>query len=594
MNSCLIMTTAAKDDDVPKRWIIVGAGIAGLTVAHELVKSGAKASIHVYEKLPTSGGFFRSDVSSDTRIPSEYSWHGIGPWYHNTRRLLGEIPFPSPGHTTSVHDKLSPPIHFGVLGNTSPSSVNVTKYFDKSSAFRMTLWDKVIWARSLIKAWSSDKRSQREYSEINGYDFIKDGMSDQGAHTWRSTFGPWIGSDWTRVSHHHVGNFFEHNLWPDVPQRESSGNDEVGWSLLQGPSSDYWFTPWVRYLEDQGVQFHWSSELTGIALNSDNTEIQYLEFNHGAERVSGNMYTCALDPYSMTNVLRKNAMLLEDPNLALFPKLSEQLPHVQVSFRIAFKDHIQWPYENTAIVLADSEYNITLCDMQQIWDPVNEVRGGETMGPNIGSLWTCTACVSSVPGRIYGLPIESITKEQFITEVKAQIMSSELLDSIIFLYNGKYFHEYTIQAIEVWHEWVFQSPDGVRGKGTIGSVNPKWVNQTHNQKYRPSSRTSYTNLVLAGAHVQTKTDIWSIEGAVESGITASNMVLAMDDCSCRGTKLIVSEKWWLWKLLAFLDNILYALCLPQITDLFLFVCIAILLYFVTMVGLGTKVGLGRV
>ena len=64
-----------------------GAGIAGLTAAHELARRGWLVS--VYESNAEAGGFFRSArrVVSDY-TPSEYSWHGMGPWYFNVFDLI--------------------------------------------------------------------------------------------------------------------------------------------------------------------------------------------------------------------------------------------------------------------------------------------------------------------------------------------------------------------------------------------------------------------------------------------------------------------------------------------------------------------------
>jgi uncharacterized protein with NAD-binding domain and iron-sulfur cluster len=61
---------------------VVGAGIAGLSATHELNQLEYKVS--VYEAMEQPGGFFRSARTSDNNMPSEYSWHGMGPWYHNT------------------------------------------------------------------------------------------------------------------------------------------------------------------------------------------------------------------------------------------------------------------------------------------------------------------------------------------------------------------------------------------------------------------------------------------------------------------------------------------------------------------------------
>ncbi|HUS08925.1 MAG TPA: NAD(P)-binding protein, partial [Pyrinomonadaceae bacterium] len=92
-----------------KSVVVFGAGIAGLTVAHEFCKLGYK--VRMYEPNEDAGGFFRSArTPEDQKMPSEYSWHGIGPWYHNVFDLMKQIPFDASG---SFYDKgLSRPIDF--------------------------------------------------------------------------------------------------------------------------------------------------------------------------------------------------------------------------------------------------------------------------------------------------------------------------------------------------------------------------------------------------------------------------------------------------------------------------------------------------
>ena len=71
---------------------VYGAGIAGLTAAHEFAQRGWQVS--VYEANHDAGGFFRSArKAGDRNMPSEYSWHGMGPWYHNAFDLMRQIPF---------------------------------------------------------------------------------------------------------------------------------------------------------------------------------------------------------------------------------------------------------------------------------------------------------------------------------------------------------------------------------------------------------------------------------------------------------------------------------------------------------------------
>ncbi|WP_024335135.1 FAD-dependent oxidoreductase [Desulfotignum balticum] len=61
-----------------KSVVIFGAGIAGLSAAHELNQLGYQVS--VYEAMEQPGGFFRSARCSHNNMPTEYSWHGMDPW----------------------------------------------------------------------------------------------------------------------------------------------------------------------------------------------------------------------------------------------------------------------------------------------------------------------------------------------------------------------------------------------------------------------------------------------------------------------------------------------------------------------------------
>jgi len=45
----------------------------------------------------------------------------------------------------------------------------------------------------------------------------------------------------------------------------------IGWLLFKGPSSEYWFDPWVACLKEMGVTFYWEKALT--KLEFDGTSI---------------------------------------------------------------------------------------------------------------------------------------------------------------------------------------------------------------------------------------------------------------------------------------------------------------------------------
>ena len=65
--------------------VIIGAGIAGLTAAHELVDKGFQ--VEVYEKGEVAGGMARS-VRTSKGVPSEHSWRGYAPFYFNAFEIM--------------------------------------------------------------------------------------------------------------------------------------------------------------------------------------------------------------------------------------------------------------------------------------------------------------------------------------------------------------------------------------------------------------------------------------------------------------------------------------------------------------------------
>ena len=224
------------------------------------------------------------------------------------------------------------------------------------------------------------------------------------------------------------------------------------------------------------------------------------------------VYVLATNPFAAAEILERTPQLAQKEQLRLFRPLVQDGPHTQVSFRIAFSEKLAWPGKRTAVVIADSEFNLTLFAQEQVWAP------GINLGDGVKSLWTGTACVATKPGRIHAKALVKCTKEEFIEEVMAQLSRCEGLDGLIKQANGgRGWRSFPIVRIEVWHEWQF-SPQGIRHH------QPKWVNTTNTQPYLPTQATPVPNLVLAGAHTRTAADVWSIEGAVESGRLAARAI----------------------------------------------------------------------
>ena len=525
---------------------IFGAGIAGLSAAHELVQLGYHVS--VYETGDEPGGFFRSSRSGKDNMPTEYSWHGMGPWYHNTFDLMRKIPF----REGNLYDlALSRPINFGIFPDAEKAQFYDEGVRSIPKMFGMDRAEFAKWFYLMLKVWTSNNRSHKEYAELNAAQSWKPLLKIRANKTWRSCFGPWIGSDWSKVSLHTTGDFFRKQLTTKPSHRHKADGDGPAWSqgagdgwlLLRGPSSEYWFNPWVKHLKERGVTFHWEKTLTRLEFDG----VYIVSARCGEEEIRADLYILAINPFFTAEILSATPELERQDQLKLFKSLIQDGPHTQVSFRLAFAEPIKFPRQRTAVVLSDSEFNLTLFAEEQAWD--NEVD----LGRNIESLWTGTSCISSVPGRIYRKPVDTCTKEEFIQEVKAQVFSCGALNELIKEANGgRGVADFELLRVEVWHEWKLS------GAG-IKPVQPKWVTSTKTQAFLPDQKTPVPNLFLAGAHTKTQAQVWSIEGAVESGRRTAK---AID-----GRVKVLDQYVPLWiKCLCSIDDVLYSIKVPQLID----------------------------
>lgn len=558
-----------------KKIIVCGAGIAGLSAAHYLNERGF--DVLVIESLDIPGGLARSErIKTNDYMPSEYSWRGFGPWYHNTFELMKNIPIYKNNQMTNVYDEeLSNPINFILTPDTLQNFNKQINNFD--NRLRLSTSDKIklTWL-SLQTMLASDIRSRNEYAFTNAKKFLEASLSAEGAATVSSLFGPWVGTDYTRASVHHVASFFRRNIFPGPPSpyvhqksdRPFVQGNMSGWLILRSPSNEAWFDPWVSYLKTRGVKFRFGTKLIRLEQNTHTKQISYaeIETNTRKEKVRADYYVLAINPYITKDILNRTPSLLADHQLSLFVPLTKDSPHKQISFRIAFSEKINLYENETAIILVDSEFNITLFSQDQLW------HKNIYLGPNVKSLWSGTATVDSVRGKLFDLPMKYLTRDEFIAEFMYQIYKSKSLNKLIMASNdGRELNSFPVERVEVWHSWIFPESNN---RHEITDISPKWVNNSINFAYQPNAQTSINNLYLAGAHTQTLADLYSMEAAVESGKRVADLISGNQTVLPQYVPMLTIP-------FKTMDSVLYSMCLPNVTDvLFVIIILIILLWLI--------------
>ena len=605
--------------------IIFGAGISGLTVAHELNEKGYKVTI--YEKNSISGGMART-FRYKNGVPTEHSWRGYAPFYYNTFELMKRIPLKSlenfsnqftieevrkhnkvddlwtiykgdvydvthfvqshPGGKSNilrcagkdveeVWRSLGYTFHLNnnhvishltevkvgtlietfekktVFDNLNKDRLKFKYLFDKSISGReprLNLKDMIFLFYLFGRVILSDKR-KKEYFEVRLDPIIKKYLSKDGYH-FISDFiaGPGWGFDKNTMSLGHYATFVEYSIL--------NNEKDKGWQVMNKPTSEAWIEPWVSYLKSKGVKFYFNSELTRINIGKkiDNCVIKTKD---GTKNVKSDLYVFALNPFNFEDIMKNSKRTSDKVYKNLF---NGNIINNQISFRLGFDKKINFGQKTTGYVLIDSKYNITFYPQEDSWE--DNVKLG--MNGKIKTLISGTIILPYNKGLKYNKSALSLNLEELKEEIIEQLFISE---DFMYYINKSDVDKKNIIFKEIFDDWY---EDGK----FLKSKNRKWVNNIFNEKYRLEHKTDISNMFTCGSHCKTSINIWSMEGAVESGKICSNEILKGTNKSVNihnhGSKGIIL-------ILKKIENIFYMLKLRNIIiELLLFMLIYSIYY----------------
>ena len=517
---------------MPQSIAIFGGGISGLTAAHILVLRGFDVTI--YEAEHIIGGMARSMRESPSDVPTEHSWRGYAPFYRNLHHIVKQIPLPQT-KDKSVADNLSDPINFHLLGSTGRG---------RSRTVSATMKDWIVLGYILGKHLFSDKRNKDKNYVTKIIPIFKKYASPQG-YKWLIHFlmGPGWGMDKDTASIGHYLRFLDFSIFQSGKQTK--------WQVMSRPTQEAWFDPWKIFLLQKGVRLNVCTRLEQIN-SKDNiiTSCVVQETNGAQYLVKANEYLFCLNPFNLEEILRQSHI----PSLySLQAKANNLSAYEMIAFAIPLQRKINWGDPNPAYILEDGSLNITFYPQDQIW------RNGINLGKGVKSLWSGTCIVTRRPTDLYpnktGIELSLCELRR---EIIHEFLSSEELQSLITQYNNTPLTQQDLQDLIIWYEWNPQ-------QGLLAPKYKKYANNIYNQFNRMPQITSLSNGFISGAHTQTSIDIWSMEGAVESGILASNQIMNKYDLS--SAPLYTHKR--IKTPLHSIDNFLYTLRLPHVFDVIL-------------------------
>ncbi|MET9216724.1 MULTISPECIES: hydroxysqualene dehydroxylase [Actinomycetes] len=294
---------------------VFGAGLAGLTTAHELAERGF--AVTVYERRGVAGGKCRSIVS-DRALPGEHGFPTFFGCHRDLPDTLRRIPFRR--NRNGVYDNLVRVDAATIAGRgrvnstvalpfplPSRQSPRTPRQFADSFAsvfetlFRLLPHEALFAAERLAVYISScEERRLGQWERMSWSEFA--GLDNASAEYHR-----FLGDGFLRTlmatharacSAHSIGltgeDFVRSLLNPD---------DDRDDRVLNGPTSATFIHPWVAHLRSLGVTFAFGAQLSGFETDGAHIRAATVTDHTGAgHSVEADYYVCAIPPDKATAV----------------------------------------------------------------------------------------------------------------------------------------------------------------------------------------------------------------------------------------------------------------------------------------------------
>jgi uncharacterized protein with NAD-binding domain and iron-sulfur cluster len=497
---------------------VFGAGVAGLTAAHELAERGFRVTVHERDHL---GGKAWSlgvpGTESDGRdgLPGEHGFRFFPGFYKNLGDTMRRIPIPG----GTVYDRLVRASTYRIsfadrpdltVPLSSPPEGVTPETFAESlaamleGAYRLPPHEASYFASKLfVYVTSCDERRLGQWDHVSWKDFIsEDCMSaEYRVVASRSLVRNLAATKAEEASTHAIGLVGEASFLSLMGR----GNDENATfdRVLDGPTSEVWLDAWVERLQGMGVTFRLGSTLEALAVRNGRISEAVVRDRSGAAAVTADWFIAAI-PLERMAALLTPELLAADPRLAGIARLKTDWMS-----GLVFYLHEPLPLAHGHVNYVNSPFALTSISQAQFWARPLPAYGDGTVQESFSTIisdW-------DTPGILYGKPARQLTPPQIAREAFAQIQAH--------LNDG----DRPVLRDDMLHSW-FLDPAITPRPGGVDNDTPLFIQDPGEWNNRPQSITAIPNFFLAGDWVRTNVNVTTMEGANEGGRQAANGVLA--------------------------------------------------------------------
>lgn len=546
---------------MPKKVIILGGGVAGMSAAHELVERGF--DVEVYERQPIPGGKARSIPVFESMddhgsrgvhgraierwrriggpgfaphqrrpwLPGEHGFRFFPGFYRHVIDTMDRIPYGD----GKVSDNLEDTTQL-LLARFDRDGIIVPSRFPRTLQGVKTVLDDFVMLVSgqigvpldeveffAARVWqimtSCLERRLEEYEKVGWWEFL--GAAER-SEAYQKFFGHGItrslvASQAQLASTFTIGNTFIQLLF-DIADPSEPTSDR----LLNGPTNVVWIRPWLNYLEAHGVRYHQGCTARSINCSGGTIRSVTVETEGRTTEVTGDYYIAAL-PIERVAPLVTQSLTDADPHLSNLRELAKNVEWMN-GIQYYITRHV--PLVHGHVIYIDSPWALSSVSQKQFWPDfdLSQFSDGDTrdiLSVDISD-WDAKG--------LSGKSAHECTREEIAREVWDQLKRSVNVEGRVILRD---------EDLDHW----FLDPDIRRDpeeRRRLENVEPLLVNLKDTWRLRPDAVTAIPNLFLASDYVRTFTDLATMEAANEAARRAVNGILEVSGSSadpCRLWKL---------------------------------------------------------
>jgi len=454
------------------RAVVVGGGLAGMTVAGELAKRGVPVLLlEASERLGGKAGALPQDGTW-----LDHGYHVFPGWYMNTRRLLSDLGIA--GHLVDI-DR----VHY-VRAGEFPRRHTLYAVTSPRNLWR-NLWSGLVpWYDAILASYfaldlastSFDQRSYLDRVSANGFLrsrlYATEGVADAHHHFVLQA---------ASIPNYEISAMTAKRItasWFRVPNPI--------FSILDGDLQRTFIDPFASALEKLGVEVRFERAVVEMVLAGRRV---------ASLRLAGTTEVVAIRPGDLVVLTTPHAVARSFVNDSLFAaettappnddeKLLSDLVHLRsapmAAIHVFFKRRVpEIPREHT--ILVDSHCELSFVDVSQHWQDLDV---------------TVLSCIASEFA-----PLAALSPGE---------MKRQLLAEILTWLNGVV----TEQDVDLARTRVFPNLSAPLFLNTVGA----W-------SYRPNTKTRLENLYVAGDWCRSRVDLTTMEGAISSALSTAGRVL---------------------------------------------------------------------